>query len=43
MGLEMVGELCDALAEERDLHFARPGVAGLALVLANDLVPAFGV
>jgi hypothetical protein len=43
MDLQMFGELGDALAEERDLHFARPGVAGLALVLAYDLVPAFGV
>ena len=41
--LEMVGELGDALTEERDLHLARPGVPGLALVLAYDLVPAFGV
>ena len=41
--LEMVGELSHALTEECDLHFARPGIPGLALVLANDLVPAFGV
>ena len=43
MGLEMVGELCDALAEERDLHFAGTGVSGLALVLTYDLLPTFGV
>ena len=41
--LEMVSELCDALAKERDLHLAGPGVPGLALVLGYDLVPAFGV
>ena len=40
--LEMVSELCDALAKERDLHLAGPGVPGLALVLIDDLVPAFG-
>src|SRR5262245_8378426 len=38
----MIGELVDALGEERDLHLARSGVPGLALVLAYDLVPAFG-
>jgi hypothetical protein len=41
--LEMVGELGYALTEECDLHLARSGVPGLALVLAYDLVPAFGV
>jgi hypothetical protein len=43
MDLEVIGELGDALAEERDLHLAGPGVAGLALVLKYDLMPPFGV
>ena len=32
VGLEMFGEVVDALAEERDLNFRRAGVAVVCLV-----------
>src|SRR5829696_2661275 len=36
VGLEMLGEIADALAEERDLHFGRAGVAVVGLVAVDD-------
>src|SRR5262249_23850624 len=34
--LEMFGEIADALAEERNLHFGGSSVAGMGRVAAND-------
>src|SRR5688500_10166278 len=36
VGLEVVGELGDALGEERDLHFRRAGVLLVRLVIFED-------
>ncbi len=36
--LEMLGEAVDALGEERDLHFGRPGIGPGALVLLHHLL-----
>jgi len=37
VGLEVLGELTDALGEERDLHLGRTGVAVVGAVFLDDL------
>ena len=39
VGLEVLGEVRDALGEDRDLDFRRAGVADLEGVIANELQP----
>ena len=40
---EMLGELIDALREQRDLHLRRPGVAPVRLIRGDDLFLRFSV
>ena len=42
VALEMIGEVVDALGEDRDLDFGRTGVVLVAGVVANDFLLAFG-
>lgn len=39
--LEVLGELHDALGQERDLHFGRPGIGVVFGVALNDFLLAF--
>ena len=42
VGLEMIGQVGDALSEDRDLHFRRTGVAGLQRIVFNERGLALG-
>jgi hypothetical protein len=39
---QMIGERNDAIRQECDLHFWRPGITGGSLELGDDLLFAFG-
>src|SRR3712207_349307 len=42
VGLEVLGQVVDALGEDRDLDFGRTGVRGPAGIVADDGLLAFG-
>src|SRR5208337_2505326 len=42
VGLEMIGQVGDALGEDRNLHFRRTGVAGLQRIVFNERGLALG-
>src|SRR4051794_8502284 len=42
MGLEMTGEVGDALGEDRNLHFRRTGIAGLEAIVLDERFLALG-
>jgi hypothetical protein len=43
VGLQMVGQMVDAMREQRDLHIRRTGVFGVQLKLFNRLCLGFHI